>query len=105
MRKVGDLNVNDGGGLYDNEGLCDSLILDCNSAVKSLFSANYIQFCNLMVQMVQKLANLMDGIKNDMESRDKHIKELSDMLDDMVEQRTGLPVDRGNNNGGETVGE
>ena len=31
MKKAGDITVNDGKGLMDNEGLCDSLLLDLNN--------------------------------------------------------------------------
>ena len=40
-------------GLMNNEGLCDSLILDCNNAVRALFNGNNVQFCGIIVQMVQ----------------------------------------------------
>ena len=87
--------VNDGKGLYDNEGLCDTLIVDCNNLVKQITSGQYIQFCNTVVQMVQKLANLKDGIKNDMDSMKDKVDELKRMNDNLVEQMTGLPVEKG----------
>ena len=90
-----EITYNDGNGFMDNEGLCDSLILDCNNSVKTLFSGNYVQFCNLIVQMVQKLVNLKKGIHDDIAKRDQQIKDLNRILDDMVEKQTGLPVDRG----------
>lgn len=94
--------VNDGGGLYDNEGLCDSLILDCNNAVKVLFSGNYVSFCNVIVQMVQKLSNLKKGIKNDMAGKDETIEELKRMNDSLMEQITGLPVEKENDTNGKS---
>ena len=81
-------------GLFDNEGLCDSLIVDCNNAVKSLTSGNYVQFCGIIVQMVQKLANLKTGIRNDMDSMKNKVEELKRMNDSLVEQITGLPVEK-----------
>ena len=94
MKKIGDMTVNDGKGLFDNEGLCDSLIMDCNNAVKSLTGGNYVQFCGIIVQMVQKLANLKEGIKKDMDSMKDKVEELKKMNDSLVEQMTGLPVDK-----------
>ena len=93
-KKIGDITVNDGNGLFDNEGLCDSLIMDCNNAVKTICAGNYIAFCNTMVQMVQKLSNLKDGIKKDMASKNKIIEELKEQNNRLVEQFTGLPVEK-----------
>ena len=94
MRKIGDITVNDGKGLYDNEGLCDSLIIDCNNAVKNLANGNYVQFCGVIVQMVQKLANLKEGIRNDLDSMKKKVEELKRENDELFEQKTGIPVDK-----------
>lgn len=94
MKKIGDIPVNDGGGLYDNEGLCDSLILDCNNSVKALASGNYVQFCNVIVQMVQKISNLKSGIRADTDALKANIAELKRMNDSLAEQLTGLPVEK-----------
>ena len=94
MKKIGDISANDGGGLYDNEGLCDSLILDCNNSVKALASGNYVQFCNVIVQMVQKISNLKSGIRADTDALKANIAELKRMNDSLAEQITGLPVEK-----------
>lgn len=99
MKQVSDTKINNGGGLYDNEGLCDTLISDCNNLVKNACSGQYIQFCNTVVQMVQKLVRLKGGIKADLESKDKTIEELKRINADLVEEKTGLPVERGVDNG------
>ena len=80
MEKV---NVNDGKGLYDNVGLIDNLIVDCERVFKALVSGEYMRFAALMVGMVQKLNNLRDGVKNDTESLQKQVKELQRLLDDI----------------------
>lgn len=97
MTEYGDVKVNDGNGLFDNIGLCDSLIADCNNAVRYLVAGNAIQFCSLMVQMVQKLESLKKGIKSDIGKRDQTIHDLNDILDKMQAEKTGLPVDGGMN--------
>ena len=71
-----EITVNDGKGLLDNIGLIDSLIVDCNELPKTLFNGQYARFCGLIVETVQKLALLRDGVKNDIQSRDNNIKEL-----------------------------
>lgn len=79
-KNVGNITVNDGCGLYDNEGLIDTLIIDCNNLVKVLAGGNYVQFCSIVVQMVQKLSNLKSGIKNDLDSKNNVIEELKNQL-------------------------
>lgn len=91
--------VNDGGGLYDNAGLCDTLVNDCNNLVKYVCSGQYIQFCNTVVQMTLKLANLQKGIKADLASKDEIIEELKRMNDALLTEKTGLPGDGGVNDG------
>lgn len=91
-----DIPINDGGGLFDSGGLCDSLIVDCNNVIKGAITGNYVQCASLIVQMVQKLAKLKDGIKADLASKDKIIEELKRVNDGLVTAQTGLPVDGGN---------
>lgn len=90
-----DLKVNDGGGLLDNYGLIDSLIVDCNNLPKALVSGQYVLFCNTIVQMVQKLGSLKTGVKNDMDAKDERIKELGALCDEVAEKAYGVPVDKG----------
>ena len=94
MRKIGDITVNDGNGLLDNEGMCDSLVIDLNGLVKMLISGQFIQFCAKIPEMVVKLNNLKKGIKADIESKDKIIEELKKINDALMEEKTGLPVDK-----------
>lgn len=99
MKQVAGTAINNGGGLHDNEGLCDTLISDCNNLVKNACSGQYIQFCNTVVEMVKKLVNLKNGIKADLASKDKTIEELKRINADLVEEKTGLPVERSAGNG------
>lgn len=69
-------------GLYSNDELIDSLIVDCNEAVKSISSGQFIQWCKLMYEMVVKLAKLQNGIKNDLASREETITMLTQRLKD-----------------------
>lgn len=106
VRKMGDYTVNDGKGLYDNEGLLDSIIVDCENAVKQLTTGNHLAWCGIMYSMAQKLICLKNGIKNESDSMKNKIEELKRMNNDLLEQVTGLPVDnsaldteRGTDNG------
>lgn len=70
------LPVNDGGGLYDNVGLVDTLIVDMNNLVRRAMAGEYIGFCTTAVSIVQRLANLKTGIQNDIDSLKEQIEEL-----------------------------
>ena len=84
--------INDGRGLWDNEGICDKGITLCNAALKDLVSGQYLAFANKIEQIVQIFGNLKKGIKNDRDSLEQKIEELKRMNDALVEQKTGLPV-------------
>lgn len=94
MKKIGDITVNDGKGLFDSEGLIDSMILDLNNIPKLLMAGQYIQFCAVVPDMAQKLVKLKEGIQADMNSMKEKVEELKQMNDSLVEQITGLPVEK-----------
>ena len=94
MSKNNNVTVNDGKGLYDNEGLCDTLINDLNNLPKLIMQGQYIQFCALVTGMAQKIINLQKGIKADMDSMKEKVDELKRINDGLVEQMTGLPVEK-----------
>lgn len=94
MRNVTELEVNNGRGLYDSEGLIDTLISDCNNAVRACVGGQYIAFCNTMVQMVQKLARLKTGIKNDFTSKDQYIEQLKNQLREQGVEIKEVPAER-----------
>ena len=70
-----EIPVNDGGGLYDYAGLIDTLLVDCNELPSALFNGKNVRFCALVVGMVQKLAQLKEGVRNDLQAREKLIEE------------------------------
>lgn len=57
-------------GNTNHDAMIDSIIIDCNDAVKALAGGNYIQWCAGMVKIVQKLANLKQCIRDGIQSRD-----------------------------------
>lgn len=75
-----DITVNDGRGLFDSEGLIDTLIEDCNELVGFLVSGRYVAVCSRIVGMVQKLGALKTGVRDNIEARDEQIKELTELL-------------------------
>lgn len=88
-KKIGDLTVNDGKGLFDNDGLCDSLLLDLNSLTKMLMTGQYIQFCATITSMGQKLVNLKKGIQADMDSMKEKVEDLK-RLNDLLIKKDGV---------------
>jgi hypothetical protein len=88
-RRVGGVAVNDGKGLFDSDGLIDSLIVDINDITKLLVSGQYIAYCNKIGAVAQKLVTLKNGVKNDISSRDKQIAELNDIISKINEEKAG----------------
>lgn len=80
------LKVNDGGGLFDSAGFIDTIILDCNNAVKQLAGGNHIGFCNAMVEIVKKLTVLKNGVTNEKNAMLKQVDEMGKQLE---EERSG----------------
>lgn len=73
--------INDGKGLWDNQGLCDTLKTDLNNMVKAVVSGQYILFSGIVAQMAQKFDNLKKGIAADLASKDAIIEELKRAID------------------------
>lgn len=83
MAEKDHMEVNDGNGLFDAEGLIDSLIVDTNETVKSIAGGNYIGWCKYNVQMVQKLAALKKGVTEEQTEQEKQIEELRKENDEL----------------------
>lgn len=81
------IKVNDGGGLYDSAGFIDTIILDCNNAVKQLVNGNYISFCNSMAEAVKKLAVLKEGVTNEKAAMLKQVDEMGKELEEKGVER------------------
>ena len=75
------MEVNDGKGLYDNMGIVDTMIVDMNNLVKYVVSGQYVAFCTTVVSIVQRLSNLKEGIKSDMDSLNEQIIELHKQIE------------------------
>lgn len=73
-------------GLYNNLGLIDTLIVDCDTLLDILIKGkgHRLAFSTKLMEMVQKLSNLRDGVKNDTESLKKQIEELLKERDENV---------------------
>lgn len=67
-------------GVYTNQELVETLIVDLNALPKELLTGQYINACSIVAQMAQKLVNLRDGIKNDIDSKNEVIESLKEQL-------------------------
>lgn len=63
-------------GLLTNEELIDSLIIDLNNIPKLLINGQGILFCSTISSIGQRLANLKNALKDDLENKNKVIEEL-----------------------------
>lgn len=75
---------NEMNGFLNSCEMIDSLIVDCNELPKRLFSGNYVSFCNLLVQMVQKLSLVREGITKDRNSLEQQIENLKSFNSDLL---------------------
>lgn len=71
-----DIKVNDGGGLLNNLGMIDSLIVDCEKGMKALMNGSPLEYAAITVEMVKKLGLLKGGVRNDTEALQQQISEL-----------------------------
>ena len=67
-------------GLYTNNELLDSLLIDLNALPKYLVEGQFIAFCDNVAKMAQKIAALGKGIKADIASKNETIEHLKDLL-------------------------
>jgi hypothetical protein len=87
-KEINGTTVNDGKGLYDNAGLCDTLLYDLNRIPKILMDGQYIQFCAVIQSMAQRITNLKQGIKNDTDSLKNNIEELKRANETLMQERS-----------------
>lgn len=91
-KKIGNLTVNDGRGLFDNDGMCDSLIENLNNLLKNAAAGQYIRVCSITMEMVQKLQTLKKGIKNERKQLEDQIEDIKRLNNELAEKVFNLPV-------------
>lgn len=77
-KEINGMVVNDGKGLYDNEGMFDSLINDLNNGLKCLYLGQYIAHCDAMHGLAVKILALKKSVLNEIKTKDEQIKELQE---------------------------
>lgn len=89
MKKPDEITVNDGKGLFDNEGMCDSIKQDLNSMIRLVMSGQYVLACSLVASIAVRLENLKKGIKDDSDSQKEKIEELKRQIDSLLNDKDG----------------
>ncbi len=84
--KVGELPVNDGGGLEDTNGYIDRIIVECNEAVRNLAAGQYIGFCSRMAGITSKLLNLKDGVQKEHDALREQVRGLEQANHDLMDK-------------------
>jgi len=95
-KKIGDITVNDGHGLMDNEGLVESMISDLNNLLKNMAAGQYIRVCSIVMEMVQKLQNLNKSMKAERKDFIDQLADLRRLNNDLAEKAFSEPIDREN---------
>ena len=86
---AGEIRINDGKGLYDSDGLIDTLIFDLNNLTKALVSGEFVQYSGLIFQMYQKMKRLKNGIVTDREKLEEQIEDLRNLNNELAEKAFG----------------
>ena len=85
--------VNDGKGLYDNAGVCDTLLVDLNMLQRLLIDNQFVAFSEKIASMSQRIVNLKNGILEDGESMKAKVEDLKLMIDQLqkeLNERDGI---------------
>ena len=85
-KRLGELPVNDGGGLEDTNGYIDRIIVACNDAVRCLFNGQNIGFCARMTDIANKLLNLKDGVQKEHDALCEQVRGLEQANHDLMEK-------------------
>lgn len=91
-KKINEIHCNDGGGMYDNEGICESMIVDLNDMTKAMAAGQYVRYCSLLVGMVQKLTNLKKAIRTEKEDMKQQLKDLERLNNELAEKAFNVPA-------------
>ena len=63
--------------------LIDSVIMDCNNAVKTLVDGNYIAWCGMMHGVACKLVDIQTQVQKEIKKRDDQIATLERFVKDL----------------------
>lgn len=88
------ITVNDGKGLYDNIGLVDTIVSDLNNIPRLMIDGQFFRVAAVFASVGQRLSNLKKGIQEELASKDEIIEQLKSINNALVEEKTGLPVER-----------
>ena len=93
-----------GKGLYTNEELIDSLLIDLNGSVRNIVNGNYIAWCKGVEEIAQKLIVLKKSVADEIENKNRRIEELKQNLHDCGVEVKDIPIKEFIKKGGENNG-
>lgn len=76
----------------DTQELINTMIISCNDAVGAIMQGQYVLFCRLQYEMVQKLGALKRGVAAELKNRDDTIAKLCDQLRTAGLQVENVPI-------------
>ena len=79
--------------MLTNEELVDTLLSDLNSLLKNAASGQYIQVCMIVTGMSQKMLNLKNGIKKDIDNKNRIIETLKEHIRNLGEEVTDMSIE------------
>ena len=91
------VKVNDGKGLFDNAGLCDTILTDLNGCIKLIFEGKFLQFCAAISSIAVRVVNLKKGIETDRKSLIDNIEDLKRANAELLKELNKDGGDNGTN--------
>ena len=82
-----------GKGLYTNDELIDSIMLDLNKSVQTIVNGSYLAWCKSVGDIAQKLIVLKKSVSDEIASKNRRIEELKQNLRDCGAEVTDIPID------------
>ena len=82
-----------GKGLYTNEELIDSMMIDLNKSVQNLVNGSYLAWCKGVGEIAQKLIVLKKSVSDEVASKNRRIEELKQNLRDCGAEVTDIPIE------------
>ena len=84
--------------MLSNSQLIDSLIEDLNNGIRNLTGGQYIAWCQMNGQIVQKLINLKKGVEAEIKNREEIIETLKAELRAAGREVVDIPAEELLNN-------
>ena len=92
-RKIGGVTVNNGNGLYDNEGMCDVLLESVNQLPKFLIDNQFIAFSRTISDIGVIIVNLKKAIASEKKINNEKVEMLKKTINELGGNLERIPID------------